>query len=232
MGPLDIARSLLRRARPAARPDQPEATEVTLLFCDVVRSTELTERLGDLAAYTLIRSYHALVANWAGRCGGQELEVRGDGVLIAFDAPQPALECAVGIQRQLEDGPPESRVEVRIGIHTGRALRVDIGYFGGNVILSSRIADSAQAGEILVSAGLLERLGEPTAFPVDAEKWLSFKGFAEPSRVFAIGWQRDAARARDLRPRRTARSRGRTPSPRSAAGRPSGMLGESWQAPV
>jgi adenylate cyclase len=230
MAPRFLARNLLRSVRQSSRPEPPEAVEVTLLFCDVARSTELTERLGDVGAYTLICGYHDLVAGWAQSCRGEELEVRGDGVLIAFHEPRFALECAIGIQRGLADQPPEERLAVRIGLHTGRALRVALGYFGGTVILSARIADSAAPGQILASAGLMERLGEPRAVRLNGEQWLSLKGFGEPSQVFSVAWQPEAPpvpEAGAASPRRSALA-----TPRRGSSTDSGMLRAASQAPV
>lgn len=232
MSLVQLARSFLRRTDARDRSARPEALEVTLLFCDVVRSTELTERLGDLAAWAVIGAYHEFVAGWTRRCGGRQVELRGDGVLLAFDAPRAALTCAVGIQRELREQSFLSGVEVRIGLHAGSALRVDSGYFGGNVILSSRIADSAGAGEILVSARMLEQLDPATAFRVDEERWLSLKGFTGTCQVFAIGWEGDPVdRSADL-PRIASRRRARAERHRhSAAPDFWGKVVESCRAP-
>ena len=177
---------------PASEP-APEGVEVSLLFCDVVRSTELTRRLGDLGAYRVIQDFHNLVLGAAAPFAGRELELRGDGVLLAFDAPGQAVDCAVEIQRGLQRVPVGRRVSARIGVHTGQALRVASGYFGSNVILSARVAEEAAPGEILVTAAIVQRLAEQ-APPVDAGRWVSLKGIPEANLVFALRW----------RPRRSA----------------------------
>ncbi len=172
----------------------PEDVEVSLLFCDVVRSTELTRRLGDRGAYLVIHDFHSLVLRAAAPFGGQELELRGDGVLLAFDKPQQAVDCAVEIQLGLQKLPVGGRVSARIGVHTGKALRVASGYFGSNVILSARVAEEAAPGEILVSAAIVQRLAD-YAPPVDAGRWVSLKGIPEANLVFSLRW----------RPRRSTR---------------------------
>ena len=171
-------------------PSEPAPTdvEVSLLFCDVVRSTELTRRLGDRGAYGVIQDFHALVLRAAAPCEGQELELRGDGVLLAFDSPAYAVDCAVEIQRGLLKAPPGRRVSARIGIHTGQALRVAAGYFGSNVILSARVAEQAAPGEILLSAALVQRLAD-RAPAVDAGRWVSLKGIPEANLVFPLPWR-------------------------------------------
>src|SRR5262245_63303625 len=99
--------------------------DVPLLFCDLVRSTELTRRLGDRGAYRVIRGFHDTVLRAAAPCGGEELELRGDGVLLAFERPRAALACAIEIQQRLLEAPRGARINVRIGIHSGTALCIE-----------------------------------------------------------------------------------------------------------
>jgi class 3 adenylate cyclase len=166
----------------------PREVDVTLLFCDVVRSTELTRRLGDRGAYGVIRSFHDTVLGAAAPRGGEELELRGDGVLLAFERARPALTCAIEIQQRLLEAPKGRRINVRIGLHAGSALRIETGYFGCNVILSARIAAAAAPGEILGSAALVQRLTD-APLAIDAGRWLTLKGIPEPNLVFALPWR-------------------------------------------
>lgn len=175
-----------------------EDVEVSLLFCDVVRSTELTRRLGDRGAYRVIQTFHDVVLRACAPLAGEELELRGDGVLLAFASPQHALACAVDIQRHLLEVPLARRVSARIGLHTGPALRVADGYFGSNVILSARVADEAAPGEILVSAAMLQRLAG-IDLSVDAGRWVALKGIPEPALVFSLRWR--SSRALVVEPR-------------------------------
>ena len=169
-------------------PMPPEEEEVTLLFCDVVRSTELTRRLGDRGAYRVIQGFHTLVVSAANQHAGQELELRGDGVLLAFTRPDRAVACAIQIQRGLLELPRGRRVSARVGVHTGTALRIDSGYFGSNVILSARLAEEAAPGEIIVSAAIVQHLAEG-GLRVDAGRWVSLKGIPEPTLVFPLSWR-------------------------------------------
>jgi class 3 adenylate cyclase len=87
-------------------------------------------------------------------------------------------------------------VSVRIGVHTGPALRIADGYFGSNVILSARVAEQAAPGEILVSAAIVQRL-VARRLPVDAGRWVALKGIPEASLVFSLHWRpRKAPRVR------------------------------------
>lgn len=165
-----------------------EEAEISLLFCDVVRSTELTRRLGDRGAYGVIQCFHALVLRAAAAFRGEELELRGDGVLLAFESPEHAVDCAVEIQGRLLELPQGRRVSVRIGVHTGPVLRIAGGYFGSNVIFSARVAEEAAPGEILVSAALVRRLAD-RELPVGAGRWVSLKGIPEQNLVFSLPWR-------------------------------------------
>jgi len=166
----------------------PEEVEVALLFCDVVRSTELTRRLGDRGAYGVIQCFHKLVLRAAAAFRGQELEVRGDGVLLSFESPPHAADCAVEIQRALLELPEGLRVSVRIGVHTGPVLRIADGYFGTNVILAARVAEESAPGEILASAALVRHLADRNP-GVGAGRWVSLKGIPEPNLVFSLPWR-------------------------------------------
>ena len=175
-------------------PSAAEDVEVSLLFCDVVRSTELTRRLGDRGAYRVIHDFHSLVLQATAAFDGRELELRGDGVLLAFDSPLSAVDCAVEIQRGLLKGPVGQRVSARIGVHTGKALRVEAGYFGSNVILSARVAEQAAPGEILISAAVAQHLADHD-LPVAAGRWVSLKGIPEANLVFPLRWRPKRATA-------------------------------------
>src|SRR5262249_14266995 len=74
---------------------------VTLMFSDMEGFTEMTERLGDLEAYKIVRAHNRIVREETQRHGGVELNFQGDGFLLAFDDPGRALLCAVAIQRDL-----------------------------------------------------------------------------------------------------------------------------------
>ncbi|MEN8159710.1 MAG: adenylate/guanylate cyclase domain-containing protein, partial [Myxococcota bacterium] len=152
--------------------------------------TELTRRLGDRGAYRVVSSFHDDVLRASAPHGGKELELRGDGVLLAFRDPLEGLTSSIGIQRRLLDAPNGRRVSVRIGLHAGRALEVEHGYFGSNVILSARLAEVAAPGEVLASGAVVKRL---TDAATEAGRWVSLKGIPEPHLVFPIPWRTSRA---------------------------------------
>ena len=136
---------------PAAAPDG----TVTILFSDIEGSSALNERLGDVRWLELLRAHQRLVRDQVQACGGFEVKSQGDGFMIAFPSARRAIECARAIQaaitRDLGDH-PSGPIRVRIGLHTGEAIREESDFYGKNVVVAARIADEARGGEILVSS--------------------------------------------------------------------------------
>ena len=137
--------------RPAAAPDG----TVTILFSDIEGSSALNERLGDVRWLELLRAHRTVVREQVQACGGFEVKSQGDGFMIAFPSARRAIDCARGIQaataRELGDH-PSGELSVRIGLHTGEAIREESDFYGKNVVVAARIADEARGGEILVSS--------------------------------------------------------------------------------
>ena len=161
--------------RPAAAPDG----TVTILFTDIEGSTALNERLRDVRWLELLRVHNRLVREQVQACQGFEVKSQGDGFMIAFASARRAIECARAIQdavaRELSNH-PDGPVRVRIGLHTGEAIREEADFYGKNVVVAARIADEARGGEILASA-VVKQLAE-SAGDVD---------FAEPREVELAG---------------------------------------------
>jgi class 3 adenylate cyclase len=137
--------------RQAAAPDG----TVTILFSDIEGSTALNERLGDMRWLELLRAHNSTLRDQVKAGGGFEVKAQGDGFMIAFPSARRAILCARAIQeaiaRDLGDH-PDGPVRVRIGLHTGEAIREESDFYGKNVVVAARIADEARGGEILASA--------------------------------------------------------------------------------
>jgi class 3 adenylate cyclase len=132
----------------------PDGT-VTILFSDIEGSTALNERLGDMRWLELLQAHHLVVRDQVKTYGGFEVKSQGDGFMIAFPSARRAIECARAIQkaigRDLGDH-PDGPIRVRIGLHTGEAIREESDFYGKNVVVAARIADEARGGEILASS--------------------------------------------------------------------------------
>jgi class 3 adenylate cyclase len=161
------------------------------MFSDMEGFTTMTERLGDLRAREVIRRHNRIVRDQLEAHGGYEVELQGDGFLLAFSSARRALHCAIGIQRAMAAHSaehPEQPLRVRIGLHTGEALREADKFFGRTVILAARIAAQAQAGEILASALLRELTQSSGDIQFGPDRDLALKGIAQPQRVYAVEW--------------------------------------------
>jgi class 3 adenylate cyclase len=171
-------RSERRSLRPASAPDG----TVTILFSDIEASTELNARLGDGRWLELLRAHHAIVRREVREHGGFEVKVQGDGFMIALPSARRAAQCALAIQRaiQAELGDhPDGPIRVRIGMHTGDAMREDDDFYGRNVALAARIAEHAQAGEVLASAVVRQLAESGGDIFFEDERVVQLKGLGE-----------------------------------------------------
>src|SRR5437588_2453635 len=145
----EIALTETRRiADLAVREPTTERVLSTVLFTDLVGSTERAVEAGDEAWADILGSHHALVRRQLDRFRGQEIDNAGDGFLAAFDGPARAILCARAITEALG----ELGLEVRSGLHTGECELVGEKLGGIAVHIGARVAGSAQAGEVLVSS--------------------------------------------------------------------------------
>ena len=166
----------------------PEGT-VTIMFSDLEGFTSLCEQLGDYKANELLRDHYRLVRQELAQHGGFEVKVHGDGFMVAFSSASRALRCATAIQqaqRAWNADHPDTPLRVRMGLHTGEAIRDEDDFLGTTVNLASRIASAARGDEILVS-GLLRELCVSTGeFTFDGGAEVELKGISQPHRVYLV----------------------------------------------
>jgi class 3 adenylate cyclase/alpha-beta hydrolase superfamily lysophospholipase len=120
----------------------------TVLFTDIVGSTERAAQLGDGAWRDLLERHHTVVRHRLAEFRGDELDTAGDGFFAAFDGPGRAIECARAIAADVRS----LDLEVRIGLHTGECERLGDKLSGIAVPLGARVAAVARPGEVLVSS--------------------------------------------------------------------------------
>jgi class 3 adenylate cyclase len=117
---------------------------------------------------------------------------QGDGFMVAFGSARRALRCAIGMQRAFAHHASRSAgapLHVRIGLHTGEAIKEDGDFFGKNVILASRIANAAQGAEILVSALFKELTESAGEFTFGPAREVELKGLSGRRQVFPVEWR-------------------------------------------
>jgi pimeloyl-ACP methyl ester carboxylesterase len=163
--------------------DEPEPERVvsTVLFTDIVGSTEKLAALGDRGWSELVREHHAIVRRSLARFRGRELDTAGDGFFASFDGPARAVRCA----REIVDSVDGLGIDVRAGLHTGECELVD-GKVGGIAVhIGARVAAEAAAGEVLVSSTVKDLVaGSKLEF---AERGAAeLKGVPGEWRLFAV----------------------------------------------
>ena len=126
---------------------EPTRVVATVMFTDVVGSTERARALGDRAWADLLERHNARVRAELRRFGGREIDTAGDGFLTSFDSPASAIKCARAVLESVH----EIGVELRIGLHTGECDVVGDKLRGIAVHIGARVASKAGAGETLVS---------------------------------------------------------------------------------
>jgi class 3 adenylate cyclase len=130
------------------RPPEPERILATVLFTDLVRSTERAVELGDRAWRDLLARHHAAVRSEIARFRGEEIDAAGDGVFASFDGPARAIGCACAVRSAVR----ELGFEVRAGVHTCECELDGDKPRGIAVHIGARVAGEAQPGEVLVSS--------------------------------------------------------------------------------
>ena len=184
--------SIVQTAKPDLSADAAADGTVTLVFSDMEGFTRMTESLGDLAAHRVVQDHNRIVREQTAVHGGREVELRGDGFLLAFGSARQAALCAISLQRAFgarnasNGGTP---IRIRVGVHTGEAIKDAEKFFGRTVIQAFRIADLAAGEEILTSSLTWELLRSAGDLRFDGEREVELKGFEGRHRVYALDWR-------------------------------------------
>ena len=134
---------LLPRRAPRRSGPEPERVLATVLFTDVVGSTERAAELGDAAWRNLLRSHHGLVRRALARYRGREMDTAGDGFFATFDGPARAIRCACAVR----DAVRELDLEIPAGLHAGECELLDGKAAGIAVSIDARVVASTARGE-------------------------------------------------------------------------------------
>jgi class 3 adenylate cyclase len=180
------ADELLARSDSARLPAERAAR--TFMFTDIVRSTTLVEAIGDDAWTDLLRWHDQTLRGLASRHAGEEVDHAGDGFFFAFSDAVQATECAVAIQRALAAHRRDHGFapQVRIGLHTSRAVQVGGDYKGKGVHEAARIGALADGEEIVISAETLAAVPQARA---GNPRSVTLKGISEPVTVYTLAWR-------------------------------------------
>jgi class 3 adenylate cyclase len=174
----DAVEEFLTGSRPPVAVDRVLAT---VLFTDIVGSTEKAVALGDQRWRDLLDSHHATIRRNLARFRGHEVKTTGDGILATFDGPARGVRCACAIAEEIRP----LGIEVRAGLHTGECEILDHDVGGIAVHIGARVAALAGAGEVLVSSTVKDLVaGSGLRFGDRGSQ--SLKGVPGEWRIFAV----------------------------------------------
>ena len=174
-----------RSAAQGTDADEPLAVSrvlATVLFTDIVKSTELANQLGDRVWRHLLEAHNTLVREQLAQCRGREVKFTGDGFVALFERPAQAIRCACAIR----DAMPRLGIQIRAGLHTGECeIRPSDDVAGVAVHMAARVLSKAGPSEVLVSRTVRDSVrGAGIAF--DERGGHELKGFPGTHELFAV----------------------------------------------
>ncbi|MEO7336331.1 MAG: adenylate/guanylate cyclase domain-containing protein [Caldimonas sp.] len=163
------------------RASEPDRVLATVLFADIVASTERAAQLGDARWHELLDSFYSVARRQLERFRGREVDSAGDGFFAAFDGPARAIRCATAIR----SGVSLLGLEVRAGVHIGECEVMGAKIGGIAVHIGARVAGLAKPGEVLVS-GTVKDLVAGSGISFDERGAHALKGVPGEWNLYAV----------------------------------------------
>jgi class 3 adenylate cyclase len=160
---------------------EPDRMLATVMFTDVVGSTQHATRLGDRRWHELLTGYYAAVRKELGAFRGREVNTAGDGLLATFDGPARAIRCACAIRDRVKP----LGLQVRAGLHSGECELIGDDVGGIAVHIGARVASEANPDEVLVSSTVRDLVAGSGIKFADCGTH-SLKGVGDQWRLFAV----------------------------------------------
>jgi class 3 adenylate cyclase len=176
-----LAGSIAIKRRSANRGAELEQVLATILFVDIVQSTEKAARLGDARWMKVMNHYYAAVRRELKTSRGKEVVTTGDGLLATFEAPAAAVRCATAIREAMHT----LGLEIRVGLHTGEYKVSGPDVSGLAFHIGARVAAKARPGEVLVSSAVKD-LMSPSETPFTDRGVHQLKGVPKRWRLYRV----------------------------------------------
>ena len=164
---------------------------ITVMFTDIKGSTEYFEHFGDIAGLAMVHECNDLVRSAIESHGGRAVKTIGDAVMATFDDCSDSIRAAIAMQHRLREKnatrKKEDEMQVRIGLHYGMGIVKSDDVFGDVVNVASRVESIAQAGQIIISDSLRQRISPPQ-FDVVFLGRFRLKGKSEDHDLFQVRW--------------------------------------------
>lgn len=172
---------------------------LTLLFTDLKGSTQLYDKTGDIRAYTFVREHFKVLTEAVKRHNGALVKTMGDAIMASFNEPTDAAQAALEMMQGMDSLNADLKAEghdtgLKVGLHEGPALAVTaderLDYFGQTVNVAARVQGQAEAGEIVLTPGVMDSPGVRATL-LEAgwkggEEQVALKGVAGNTRVFRL----------------------------------------------
>jgi len=158
--------------------------QATIVFSDIVSSTDVVTKLGDSAARDIFRKHDKIIRDQIKKYGGRELQNLGDGFMLSFASASAAIKCACDIQKEISMNIPP--IKVRMGINTGEVVRREGKHpFGRAVVIASRIVSKCKGGQILIS-DIAKQLAAGSKLSFIERGRFKPKGFDDSIKLFEV----------------------------------------------
>ena len=167
---------------------QNEQTLRTIVFTDIVGSSDAAHRLGDDVAMAMLRDHNRIVRDSLDTHKGREVKHTGDGIMASFSSVSSAIRCAMEVQAALQarnEDPDSHQVHVRIGLAAGEPIAEEDDLFGTTVNLAARVCDVADAGAVFVT-NVVKELSIGKNFMFEHVADVELKGFPDPVPVSKV----------------------------------------------
>lgn len=183
------------------------AETVTVMFTDLVGSTELMVQVGEEAAEELRRGFFSLQRESFAPHGGREVKSLGDGLMIVFPSASAAVSAGAEMQRSLWTRNLRSAIPlaIRVGVSVGDADESDGDYYGIAVVEAARLCAAADGGQCLVTEAVRALARDRSGWAFEVLGDLDLKGLGAPLAALSVDWGVGLSAGIDLLPRRLER---------------------------
>ena len=177
--------------KPQAQAAASSSRIMTVMFTDMVGSTDLTQAQGDKAAQTLVRRHNTIVRNALAQYQGKEIKHTGDGIMCSFSSAASGVEAAIAIQQGIAKSNaqnPQQELHIRIGINAGEPIEEEEDLFGTTVQLAARVCAKCGTDGILCS-NVVKELASGRGLNFESIGPQDLKGFKEQVVLYNVSWR-------------------------------------------
>lgn len=164
---------------------------MTVMFTDMVGSTDLTQAKGDVAAQEIVRRHNAIVRTALTQFAGHEVKHTGDGIMASFASAANAVDATIQIQRQVRahnEKQPNLVLHLRIGLNSGEPIQEEDDLFGSTVQLAARVCAATQSDQTLCTQVVKDLAGAKGNSFRDGGTH-ALKGFRDKFQLWDVVWQ-------------------------------------------